>query len=127
MHYENSRYGIDTVIVMPGAYTSGTNHFAGAQHAADTAVAELYDRINDLPPQLAARLDGLNQPGHRTDAEEVAEKIRDAIALPKGSRPFRVVVDPQHHDAAEVNDTAAAMQRQFMTRFGIDDLMTVRR
>jgi NAD(P)-dependent dehydrogenase (short-subunit alcohol dehydrogenase family) len=126
MHYENSRYGIDTVIVMPGAYTSGTNHFAGAQHAADAAVAEQYDRINDLPPQLAARLDSLNQPGARTDAEEVAEKIRDAIAVPKGKRPFRIVVDPQHHGAAEVNDTALAMQRQFMTRFGIDDLMTVR-
>jgi NAD(P)-dependent dehydrogenase (short-subunit alcohol dehydrogenase family) len=126
MHYENSRYGIDTVIVMPGAYTAGTRHFAGAQHADDTGVAAQYDRINDLPPQLAARLDGLTQPGARTDAAEIAEKIRDVIAVPKGQRPFRIVVDPQHHGAAEVNQVAATQQRDFMRRFGIDDLLDVR-
>lgn len=126
MHYENSRYGIDTVIVMPGAYTAGTNHFGGAQHAADEAVTAQYDRINDLPPKLAARLDSLNIPGRRTDALEIAEKIRDVIAQPKGQRPFRIVVDPQHHGAEEINAVAAERQADFMTRFGIADLMTVR-
>lgn len=125
MHYENSRYGIDSIIVMPGAYTSGTNHFGGAQHAHDEAVAAQYDRINDLPPKLAARLDSLNVPGHRTDALEIAEKIRDAIAMPKGTRPFRIVVDPQHHGAQEINDVASRMQADFMRRFGIDDLIKV--
>lgn len=125
MHYENSRYGIDTVIVMPGAYTSGTNHFGGAQHAEDKAVEAQYDRINDLPPKLAARLDSLAQPGLRTDALEVAEKIRDAIAMPKGQRPFRIVVDPQHHGAQEINAVANQMQTDFMKRFGIADLMKV--
>jgi NAD(P)-dependent dehydrogenase (short-subunit alcohol dehydrogenase family) len=125
MHYENSRYGIDTVIVQPGAYTAGTNHFAGAQQAEDEGVSAQYDRINDLPPKLAARLDSLAAPGARTDVEEVAEAVRDVIAIPKGRRPFRIVVDPQHHGAAEVNEVAGAMQRQFMDRFGIADLMTV--
>jgi NAD(P)-dependent dehydrogenase (short-subunit alcohol dehydrogenase family) len=124
MHYENSRYGIETVIVQPGAYTSGTNHFAGAQMAEDAAVTAQYDRIADLPPQLAARLDGLATPGARTDVAEVAEAVRDVIAKPNGQRPFRIVVDPQHHGAAEINNIAARMQRDFMTRFGIEDLMT---
>lgn len=125
MHYENSRYGIDTVIIQPGAYTAGTNHFAGAQSAEDELVSAQYDRIADLPPKLAARLDGLAIPGIRTDVGEVAEAVRDVIALPKGERPFRVVVDPQHHGAAEVNEVAARMQRTFMERFGIADLLTV--
>lgn len=125
MHYENSRYGIDTVIVMPGAYTSGTNHFGGAQRAEDRDVEAQYDRINDLPPKLAARLESLNQPGMRTDALEVAERIRDVISLPKGQRPFRVVVDPQHHGAQEINEVAVRMQTDFMQRFGIADLMKV--
>lgn len=47
------------------------------------------------------------------------------IALPKGKRPFRSVIDPQHHGAAEVNEVATAMQRTFVERFGIADLMTV--
>ncbi|WP_179506763.1 MULTISPECIES: SDR family oxidoreductase [unclassified Sphingomonas] len=125
MHYENSRYGIDTVIVQPGAYTAGTNHFAGAQLAEDEAVSAQYDRINDLPPKLAARLDSLATPGARTDVGEVAEAVRDVIATPKGQRPFRIVVDPQHHGAAEVNEVSVRMQRDFMERFGIADLMTV--
>ncbi len=123
MHYENSRYGIDSVIIQPGAYTEGTNHFGGARHAEDEQVTAQYDRIADLPPLLAARLSSLAQPGLRTDAAEIAEKIRDVIALPRGSRPFRVVVDPQHHGAQEVNETRTRMQRDFLTRFGIADLM----
>lgn len=125
MHHENSRYGIDTVIIQPGAYTAGTNHFAGAQLAEDEAVSAQHDRINDLPPKLAARLDSLATPGTRTDVGEVAEAARAVIALPKGERPFRIVVDPQHHGAAKVNEVAASMQRNFMERFGIADLMTV--
>jgi NAD(P)-dependent dehydrogenase (short-subunit alcohol dehydrogenase family) len=125
MHYENTRYGIDSVIVQPGAYTEGTNHFGGARHAADTEVAAQYDRINDLPPKLASRLAGLAQPGHRTDPAEIAEKIRDVIAMDSGSRPFRIVVDPQHHGAEEVNAVRMERQREFMRRFGIDDLMLV--
>jgi NAD(P)-dependent dehydrogenase (short-subunit alcohol dehydrogenase family) len=125
MHYENSRYGIDTVIIQPGAYTTGTNHFAGAQHAEDTLVSDQYDRINDLPPKLAARLDSLATPGARTDIGEVAEAVRGVIATPKGARPFRIVIDPQHHGAAEVNEVATQMQHRFLERFGIADLMKV--
>ena len=127
MHYENTRYGIDTVIVQPGAYTSGTSHFAHAVQAKDERVTAQYDRINDLPPKLAERLDDLIEPGVRSDIAEVAEKIRDAIALPKGKRPFRIVVDPEHHGAAEINEVAEKMQRNFMKRFGIEDLMQVNR
>lgn len=125
MHYENSRYGIDTIIVQPGAYTEGTNHFGGARHAADEHVSAQYDRIADLPPKLAARLSSLAVPGRRIDPAEVAERIRDAIALAPGTRPFRIVVDPQHHGAEEVNETRGRMQRAFLRRFGIEDLMQV--
>jgi NAD(P)-dependent dehydrogenase (short-subunit alcohol dehydrogenase family) len=126
MHYENTRYGIDSVIVQPGAYIAGTNHFGGARHAADAQVAAQYDRINDLPPKLAQRLASLSRPGVRTDAAEVAERIRDVIDIPAGQRPFRIVVDPQHHGAEEVNGVRGAMQREFMRRFGIDDLLEVK-
>lgn len=125
MHYENTRYGIDSVIVQPGAYTSGTNHFGGAVKPEDVAVVPAYERINDLPPKLAERLNSLAQPGARIDAAEVAEKIRDVIALPPGQRPFRIVVDPQHHGAQEVNEVRYRMQADFMRCFGIADLMTV--
>ena len=70
-------------------------------------------------------IDDLIEPEARSDIAEVAEKIRNAIALPKGERPFRIVVDPEHHGAAEINEVAQKMQHQFMKRFGIEDLMQV--
>lgn len=51
--------------------------------------------------------------------------MRDVIATPKGERPFRIVVDPEHHGAAEINEVAEKMQHKFMQRFGIEDLMQV--
>jgi hypothetical protein len=47
------------------------------------------------------------------------------IAMEPGIRPFRIVVDPQHHGAAEINEVASQMQTDFMRRFGIEDLMKV--
>lgn len=36
---EVARFGIDSVIIVPGSFTTGTNHFANAGHAQDTIVA----------------------------------------------------------------------------------------
>lgn len=125
MHLENSRYGIDSVIIQPGAYTDGTNHFIGAEHPADEEIATSYDRIAELPSLLARKLNTLNLPGFRTDVLEVAEQIQDLITMKKGSRPLRVVVDPQHHGAEDVNEIQLKMQKDFLTRFGIGDLLQV--
>jgi NAD(P)-dependent dehydrogenase (short-subunit alcohol dehydrogenase family) len=46
---EVARFGIDTVIVVPGSFTTGTNHFANAGHAQDNDVAQDYEaRLPDL-------------------------------------------------------------------------------
>jgi NAD(P)-dependent dehydrogenase (short-subunit alcohol dehydrogenase family) len=37
--YEVSQFGIETTIVMPGAFTQGTEHFPNASHASDQAVS----------------------------------------------------------------------------------------
>src|SRR3954468_21302542 len=39
---ELARFGIDTTIVVPGAFTTGTNHFANAGRPQDGAVADAY-------------------------------------------------------------------------------------
>src|SRR4051812_19234874 len=41
---ELARFGIDTTIVVPGAFTTGTNHFANAGHPQDGAVADAYEQ-----------------------------------------------------------------------------------
>src|ERR1700729_4315724 len=52
---ELARSGVDTTI-MPGAFPTGTNHYASAGHPADTAVARQYDELyGELLDQIPAR------------------------------------------------------------------------
>ncbi|PEN42913.1 oxidoreductase, partial [Bacillus toyonensis] len=53
------RFGIDTTIVVPGAFTSGTNHFTNAAVPTDTARVDEHDTEHgalrrDLTDRLAA-------------------------------------------------------------------------
>ena len=45
MGFEASRFGIESVIVVPGAFTSGTEHFAHAQPPAHAAVTAQSGRV----------------------------------------------------------------------------------
>ena len=42
MALETARYGIETVIVQPGAYTSGTDYFKHAVRPLDSEVVRQY-------------------------------------------------------------------------------------
>ncbi|CAA0090321.1 Uncharacterised protein [Starkeya nomas] len=125
MGLENSRYNIETVICMPGAYTSGTDHFKHAVFGADPAVADQYGKLAGLAEELAGKLDAANVPGARTDAKEVAEKIAKVVDMPHGTRPWRFEVDPQQRQAMVVAEKANEMRRLFFTRMGVADLLAV--
>lgn len=127
MHYENTRYGIESVIIMPGAFTEGTNHFAHAVPPQDQARVQEYSRIAELPQQLVSRLDSLITPGATMNPQQVADRMLEIAQRPAGERPLRVVVDPQNHGADTVNEVAAAKQADLMERLGIQDLMLVSR
>jgi NAD(P)-dependent dehydrogenase (short-subunit alcohol dehydrogenase family) len=125
MGLENSRYNIETVICMPGAYTSGTNHFKHAVAPADPTVADQYDKLAGLAQELAHKLNGTNVPGARTDAKEVAERVREVVDMPHGTRPYRFEVDPQQRQALAVADKANEMRQLYFERLGVADLMKV--
>lgn len=87
------KFGIDTVIVVPGAYPSGTNHFAHAGTPADEEQAAEYDALyGKLRDTINQNLTGIFPVGH--DAAKVAEEIVRVIGLPAGQRPFRTHIDP---------------------------------
>jgi NAD(P)-dependent dehydrogenase (short-subunit alcohol dehydrogenase family) len=125
MGLENSRYNIETVICMPGAYTSGTDHFKHAVFGADPTVADQYDKLSGLAQELASKLDSTNVPGARTDAKEVAERVREVVDMPHGTRPYRFEVDPQQRQAMIVADKAQEMRKVFFERLGVADLLSV--
>jgi hypothetical protein len=73
--------------------------------------------------KLADRLDGANLPGRRQNVGEVAEAIRDTIAMAPGERPKRIDIDPQGRKVGKINDLTAQLQRDFFGRMGVANLL----
>jgi NAD(P)-dependent dehydrogenase (short-subunit alcohol dehydrogenase family) len=119
---ELARFGIESSIIVPGAFTSGTNHFAHSGHPSDSAVVAEYDaKYPGLMDQVGAALATL-MPAD-ADAAEVARAIVRVVGLPKGSRPFRVHVDPSDDGAVVVNAVADRIRSEFLHRIGLADLL----
>ena len=114
---ELARFGIDTVIVVPGSFTTGTNHFANAGHPADEGIAKAYDaKYDGLMNQVSDSLAKLSAPD--ADPHEVATQIARAVDLPKGQRPFRIHIDPANDGESTVNAVGDECQRPVGTARG---------
>jgi NAD(P)-dependent dehydrogenase (short-subunit alcohol dehydrogenase family) len=121
---ELARWGVETSIVVPGSFTSGTNHFAHSGRPDDTTVeAEYETRYAGLMDQVAAKLAALAPEG--ASASLVSDEIARIIALPAGERPFRVHIDPADDGSEEVSEVADRIRREFLTRIDLADLLTV--
>lgn len=120
---ELARFGIDTVIVVPGSFTTGTNHFAHAGHAARDEVAAAYEeRYPDLLESVGKRLADLAPVDQ--DPHQVAVRIREVVAQEKGTRPFRVVIDPADDGAGRVYEVGDRVRREFYERIGLAELLS---
>ena len=116
------RFGIDTTIVVPGAFTSGTSHFSHAGQPGDPERAAAYDRsYGELLAQLPNRLGALIPP--EADVARVANEVVRVVDLPAGERPFRVHVDPSRDGAEVVAAVADRIRSEFFHRVGLSDLL----
>ncbi|QGN32550.1 SDR family oxidoreductase [Microlunatus sp. Gsoil 973] len=121
---ELSRWGVETTIVVPGSFTSGTNHFAHAGRPADTEVeAEYESRYAGLMDQVSGKLAALFPAG--ADVSMVSDEITRIVALPAGQRPYRVHIDPVNDGSEEVSNVADRVRREFYARIGLLDLLAV--
>ncbi|HEV3190219.1 MAG TPA: SDR family NAD(P)-dependent oxidoreductase [Polyangiaceae bacterium] len=124
---ELSRWGIETSIIVPGAFTRGTNHFAHAGHPADTARLAEYEAgpTKGLGEEIQNAFGAIVPPD--ADASAVAKAIVEVVATPFGRRSFRVHVDPTQ-DGAEVTFTVMDRVRaEMLRRVGLSDLLAPRR
>jgi len=123
---ELTRWGIETSIMVPGAFTKGTNHFAHAGKPADTAREAEYMEgpYADMPDKILKGLAAL-EPAD-ADAAEVARRMVEVVDMPFGKRPFRVHVDPSQDGAEIVNGVADRVRRELFWRAGIEDLLQPR-
>jgi NAD(P)-dependent dehydrogenase (short-subunit alcohol dehydrogenase family) len=123
---ELARFGVETTIIVPGSFTTGTNHFANAGHPVDTGIAQEYDvHYAGLMDQVAAKLAELAPPD--ADPAEVAHAIARVVDAPKGRRPFRVHIDPADDGAEVVNMVGDRIRNEFYERVGLRDLLHVNR
>lgn len=120
---ELTRWGIETSIIVPGAFTKGTNHFAHSGSPSDTARAAEYNDgpYKGVPEQALQGLAALEPVD--ADAGSVAVAIVDVIGMPFGKRPFRVHVDPSQDGAEIVNGVADRVRAEMFRNIGLQDLL----
>jgi len=123
---ELSRWGIETAIIVPGAFTRGTNHFAHSGAPADKPRAAQYDNgpYAGLADRFLKGLAALEPPD--ADAGAVADAIVEVVDMPFGKRPFRTHVDPSQDGAEIVNGVADRVRAELFRRIGIEDLLSPR-
>src|SRR5262245_19215980 len=116
-------WGIETTIMVPGAFTKGTNHFAHAGKPADEARAAEYETgpYAGITEKARKGLAGL-EPSD-ADPAEVARQIVRVVGLPFGTRPFRVHVDPSQDGAEVVNAVADRMRREMYRNLRLEELL----
>jgi NAD(P)-dependent dehydrogenase (short-subunit alcohol dehydrogenase family) len=123
---ELARWGIETSIIVPGAFTKGTNHFAHAGSPADKARAAEYDEgpYAGLPDQSLKGLASLEPPD--ADVGAVADAVVKVVDTPFGRRPFRTHVDPSQDGCEIVNGVADRVRAEMFRRIGLEDLLSPR-
>ncbi|MFB7495922.1 SDR family NAD(P)-dependent oxidoreductase [Streptomyces sp. NPDC056161] len=121
--YEVSQLGIESVIVMPGPFTQGTDHFPKASRASDTAVAEAYKILDPLVARNEQATESLFTPGTEADPVVVAQEITRILALPYGARPFRSVVDLTNSKVEQANAAVTEARTEFVRRMGFGEVL----
>lgn len=120
---ELARWGIESSIVVPGAFTQGTNHFAHAGKPADDARQHAYDAgpTRGLADTALTNLAAC-EPSD-ADPASVARAVVDVVDAPYGRRPFRVHVDPSDDGCAVVAAVADRIRAEFLRRIELGDLL----
>jgi NAD(P)-dependent dehydrogenase (short-subunit alcohol dehydrogenase family) len=120
---ELTRWGIETSIIVPGAFTEGTNHFARAGSPDDWTVLHEYEAgpYAGLGSQVREALEAIVPPD--ADASAVAHAVVTVVDTPFGQRPFRVHIDPAG-DGADVGFAVLdRLRAEMLRRVGLSDLL----
>ena len=123
---ELTRWGIETSIIVPGAFTGGTNHFAHSGSPADRARVAEYEAgpYAGFGEQIQKAFAAIVPP--EADASSVADAIVRVVDTPFGKRPFRVHVDPTEDGADVAFAVIARVRNEMLHRVGFSDLLKPR-
>jgi NAD(P)-dependent dehydrogenase (short-subunit alcohol dehydrogenase family) len=123
---ELTRWGIETSIIVPGAFTGGTNHFAHSGRPADTGRASEYDDgpYKNFGDDVMKGFSSIVPAD--ADVSAVARAIVKVVDAPFGKRPFRVHVDPSQDGAEVVNAVLDRVRAEMLRRIGLADVLAPR-
>ena len=123
---ELALWGIETSIIVPGAFTKGTNHFLHAGAPQDKERRAEYDSgpYKGVADKALKELAGLEPPD--ADVGQVASAIVRVVDTPFGRRPFRVHIDPSQDGAEVVAAVADRVRREMFRTIGLADLLSPR-
>ena len=123
---ELTRWGIETSIIVPGAFTGGTNHFAHAGSPADKARVAEYEAgpYKGFADDVLKGFSSIVPPD--ANVEGVADAIIKVVDAPFGKRPFRVHYDPTQDGAEVVNMVLDRVRAELLRRIGLTDVLTPR-
>ena len=123
---ELTRWGIETSIIVPGAFTGGTNHFAHSGSPADRARVAEYEAgpYAGFGEQIQKMFAAIVPP--EADASSVADAIVRVVDTPFGKRPFRVHIDPTEDGADVAFAVIDRVRKEMLHRVGLSDLLKPR-
>ena len=120
---ELARWGIETSIIVPGAFTGGTNHFAHSGRPANSARAAEYEAgpYAGFGEEIMKAFSAIVPAD--ADASLVADAIVKVVDLPFGKRPFRVHIDPTQDGADIAFGVIDRVRSEMLHRVGFSDLL----
>jgi NAD(P)-dependent dehydrogenase (short-subunit alcohol dehydrogenase family) len=120
---ELSRWGIETSIIVPGAFTGGTNHFAHSGKPADQARVAEYEAgpYAGFGEAIMKAFSAIVPDD--ADASSVADAIVKVVDTPFGKRPFRVHIDPTQDGADVAFGVIDRVRSEMLHRVGFSDLL----
>ena len=123
---ELTRWGIETSIIVPGAFTGGTNHFAHAGSPADKARVAEYEAgpYAGFADQVLKGFASIVPTD--ADVSAVGDAIVKVVDTPFGKRPFRVHIDPTQDGAEVVNMVSDRVRAELLRRIGLGDVLIPR-
>jgi len=123
---ELTRWGIETSIIVPGAFTGGTNHFARSGSPADQARVAEYEAgpYAGMSEKIRNAFAAIVPP--EADASSVADAIVGVVDTPFGKRPFRVHIDPTQDGADVAFAVVDRVRNEMLHRVGFSDLLKPR-
>src|SRR5256712_12666482 len=123
---ELTRWGIETSIIVPGAFTGGTNHFAHAGSPDDNARAAEYEAgpYAGFADQVLRGFASIVP----ADADGSADcpAICQGVERPSSRTRYQVHVDPTQDSAEVVNAVSDRVRAELLRRIGLGDLLAPR-